>query len=182
MARLIGLAVLVLLLLPTPRVGAASGCTFVLGFAGLAATVPQVGRCLDDEAHNPANGDAIQHTTGGLLVWRKADNWTAFTDGARTWIAGPYGLVRRANSQRFSWEAPAGAPGPLAVVLATFRTDDSPAGPPAPLPVTPALAARLTALAAPTPGSATGPVPPYALLVQSDGGLPANLLFSLLPG
>jgi hypothetical protein len=41
---------------------------------------------------------------GGLLVWRKADNWTAFTDGYRTWINGPAGIQQRLNTQRFSWE------------------------------------------------------------------------------
>ena len=47
----------------------------------------------------------LQQTTGGLLVWRKADNWTAFTDGYRTWINGPNGLVQRLNTERFEWEA-----------------------------------------------------------------------------
>jgi hypothetical protein len=71
----------------------------------------QVGGCLDSEGHNPANGDALQHTSGGLLVWRKADNWTAFTDGYHTWVNGPRGLQERLNSQRFQWEAnPDGLP------------------------------------------------------------------------
>ena len=101
----------------TPPAGgvpaASSGCRFVLGFATIAADLPQVvGGCAGDEQHNPANGDALQHTTtGGLLVWRKADNWTAFTDGYHTWINGPYGLAERLNTQRFTWEAnPAGLP------------------------------------------------------------------------
>jgi probable HAF family extracellular repeat protein len=87
-------------------------CGFVLGFAALHAALPAVvGDCLDDEGHNPANGDALQHTTGGLLVWRKADNWTAFTDGYRTWVNGPNGLQERLNTQRFPWEAnPDGLP------------------------------------------------------------------------
>jgi hypothetical protein len=56
-------------------------------------------------------GDAIQHTTGGLLVWRKLDNWTTFTDGFHTWVNGPYGLQERLNDQRFGWEAnPDGLP------------------------------------------------------------------------
>ncbi|MGI8916518.1 MAG: hypothetical protein ACR2JY_22560 [Chloroflexota bacterium] len=79
---------------------------FVLGFAHMQAMLPlQVGQCLDNEQHNPANGDAIQHTTGGLLVWRKSDNFTAFTDGAWTWVNGPKGMEYRPNSERFSWEA-----------------------------------------------------------------------------
>ena len=35
---------------------------------------------------------------------RKADNWTAFTDGYRTWINGPNGLEQRLNTERFEWE------------------------------------------------------------------------------
>jgi hypothetical protein len=91
---------------------AAPGCQFVLGFAALhdsLATI--VGDCLDDEQHNPANGDALQHTTHGLLVWRKADNFTAFTDGYRSWVNGPNGIQERLNTQRFAWEAnPGGLP------------------------------------------------------------------------
>ena len=92
---------------------AVAGCQFVLGFATIAGDIPQVvGGCADDEQHNPANGDALQHTTtGGLLVWRKADNWTAFTDGFHTWINGPHGIAERLNTQRFTWEAnPSGLP------------------------------------------------------------------------
>ncbi|MCL5946618.1 MAG: hypothetical protein M1298_01145 [Chloroflexi bacterium] len=101
------LSTLVSLFAITPaQAFAAPSCQFVLGFAVLDAMIPQqVGQCLDNEQHNPVNGDAIQHTTGGLLVWRKADNWTAFTDGYRTWINGPYGLEERLNTQRFAWEA-----------------------------------------------------------------------------
>jgi hypothetical protein len=44
------------------------------------------------------------------MVWRKADNWTAFTDGYRTWLNGPLGLQSRLNTECFSWETcPAGA-------------------------------------------------------------------------
>src|SRR5207248_7455861 len=88
----------------------AAACGFALGFQALHDRAPEiVGACVDDESHDPATGDAIQHTTahhgrGGLLVWRKSDNWTAFTDGARTWIDGPYGLQQRLNSERFDWE------------------------------------------------------------------------------
>jgi hypothetical protein len=93
-----------------------NGCAFTLGFGQLAAQIPQqVGSCLADEAHNPDNGDALQPTSGGMLVWRKADNWTAFTDGYQTWINGPNGLVRRLNTERCVFEggtAPCGAPAP----------------------------------------------------------------------
>jgi hypothetical protein len=89
----------------------ADGCRFILGFATLHDLLPRVvGQCVDDEQHNPTNGDGLQHTTGmagagGLLVWRKADNWTAFTDGYRTRINGPAGLAKRPNTRRFAWEA-----------------------------------------------------------------------------
>jgi hypothetical protein len=107
--RLIVVFAVVLGLLPSvARAQSAPACQFVLGFAALQAMLPAVvGNCVDDEQHNPDNGDALQHTTVGLLVWRKADNWTAFTDGYRTWINGPNGLVERLNSWRFPWEADA---------------------------------------------------------------------------
>lgn len=92
-------------LLGIPQPTFAANCTYVLGFKALHDLRPSVvGDCLVDEHHNPQNGDGLQETSGGLLVWRKADNWTAFTDGYRTWINGPYGLQERLNSQRFSWE------------------------------------------------------------------------------
>ena len=110
------LAVLVVGLLSTALATApaaqAAGCRFVLGFATLHGIIPGIiGNCLNNEQHDPTNGDALQHTTNGLLVWRKADNFTAFTDGYRTWVNGPRGLEERLNSQRFAWEAnPGGFP------------------------------------------------------------------------
>ncbi|MFN8523845.1 MAG: neutral zinc metallopeptidase [Chloroflexota bacterium] len=90
-----------------PR-GAEAACEFRLGFRSLRDQIPErVGQCLENEHFNTQNGDSLQRTTGGLLVWRKVDNWTAFTDGARTWINGPFGLQSRLNSERFSWEQPA---------------------------------------------------------------------------
>ena len=95
----------------SPAPANAAGCQFVLGFKTLHDLIPDtVGQCLVDEHHNAANGDDLQETTawhgkGGLLAWRKADNWTAFTDGATTWINGPSGLQKRTNADRFSWEA-----------------------------------------------------------------------------
>ena len=80
-------------------------CTFLLGFATLHDQLPTIiGNCTDDASYNPQNGDAFQHTANGLLVWRKADNVTAFTDGYHTWINGPEGLAERLNSERFPWE------------------------------------------------------------------------------
>ena len=78
---------------------------FVLGFAALAEQIPEiVGEPLENEHHDPASGDTHQRTTTGLMVWRKADNWTAFTDGYRTWINGPRGLESRLNTERLPWE------------------------------------------------------------------------------
>ena len=80
---------------------------FKLGFKALADQIPHiVGEPLEDERHSPTNGDSLQRTTKGLMVWRKADNWTAFTDGHRTWISGPLGLQERSNDARFGWESP----------------------------------------------------------------------------
>lgn len=85
---------------------AAAACRFVLGFAVVAGELPRVvGQRLDDERRDPASGDALRHTTTGLLVWRKADNFTAFTDGFHTLVAGPNGIEERQNTQRFAWEA-----------------------------------------------------------------------------
>jgi len=105
------------MLLTLPSVGpawaqASPTCAFVLGFATLHGLIPSVvGGCVDNEQHNPSNGDALQHSAGGLLVWRKADNFTAFTDGSHSWVNGPNGVQERLNSQRFAWEAnPEGLP------------------------------------------------------------------------
>lgn len=94
-------------LLSAPSTTHAANCTFELGFKTLHDLIPNVtGACLENEHHNPKNGDGLQATERGLLVWRKADNWTAFTDGYRTWINGPKGLQERLNTQRFAWEKP----------------------------------------------------------------------------
>ena len=111
------LPVLALTALPTQ----AADCQFILGFATLKALIDEaegpdkVGECLEDQRFNPANGDALQQTTGGLLVWRKLDNWTAFTDGYRTWINGPHGLQARLNTETFDWEAAPPTPTPTPV-------------------------------------------------------------------
>ncbi len=113
---------------------------FKLGFKALADQIPEVvGTPLEDEHFNLANGNAEQRTSKGLLVWRKADNWTAFTNGSITWINGPYGVQSRLNTERYPWEqdpptlaspapiqpAPQPAPAP------------SPAPSPSPAPVVP---------------------------------------------
>ena len=97
-------ALVLFLLMPTSV--AATECQFVLGFKTIRDLIGHeiVGECLQNQ-HHGANGDGLQQTTGGLLVWRKADNWTAFTDGYRTWINGPNGLVQRLNTEFLLWEA-----------------------------------------------------------------------------
>jgi peptidoglycan/xylan/chitin deacetylase (PgdA/CDA1 family) len=113
----------------------ASACEFSLGFRALRDAIPDlVGQCLDDESHDPASGDGRQRTTahhgqGGLLVWRKADNWTAFTDGATTWISGPYGLESRANGDCLWWEACPGQAAPAVPVSADEVVRGDPARP-----------------------------------------------------
>jgi len=77
---------------------------FRMGFGTLAELIPEVvGRPIENE-HPDIEGNTVQRTTTGLMVWRKADNWTAFTDGDRTWVNGPLGLQVRGNEERFPWE------------------------------------------------------------------------------
>ena len=111
--RLLPLAtLLVLTTRPAAAAAPSSSCQFVLGFAALHdADPPAVGACTDNQTF-AANGDSIQHTTRGMLAWRKADNWTAFTDGYQTWVNGPDGLQQRLNSERFPWEGPEPSPTP----------------------------------------------------------------------
>lgn len=101
---LAGVGALLSLWLPGPALAAAAPCDFRLGFKAIHDQLPaQVGACLDNETYN-SSGDSVQHTAGGMLAWRHADNWTAFTDGFHTWVDGPYGLQERLNSVRFPWE------------------------------------------------------------------------------
>jgi hypothetical protein len=124
--RLLIVLPLLLALLPSAAV-AQPACGFQLGFKAIAEQIPgMVGRCLEDEWHNASNGNTEQRTTahhgqGGLLVWRKADNWTAFTDGHWTWVNGPAGLQRRLNAERFAWEGDAPAAAGPAAPAATSR-------------------------------------------------------------
>jgi predicted Rdx family selenoprotein len=86
---------------------AQSAPEFRMGFETLAQLIPdKVGQPLENERFNPDTGQATQTTTNGLLVWTKATNTTAFTDGSSTWILGPLGLQVRSNDVRFSWEGP----------------------------------------------------------------------------
>ena len=109
MKRLLGLLILVASMHATtssPHASAQEPCRFVQGFATVRERIgaAKVGACLEDERVNPENGNTEQRTSGGLLVWRKVDSITAFTDGSTTWVNGPDGLQTRLNSERFSWE------------------------------------------------------------------------------
>jgi hypothetical protein len=146
LARSLAVVALAAWLLP-PGLGQAQvGCRFVLGFATLRDLIGPavVGDCLEDEYFNPANGNVEQRTSGGLLVWRKTDNWTAFTDGYRTWVNGPFGLQQRLNTERFDWETdPAPPPGSATPAPPPSVVSPSPAAQPAVDAVVRAAAAHL---------------------------------------
>ena len=93
------LAALILLALAmtlAPAAVARTVCSLTLGFKALHDLLPDVvGECVEDAQVDPATGNLTQRTTNGLLMWRKADNWTAFTDGPNTYIARPEGVVSR---------------------------------------------------------------------------------------
>jgi len=141
-----------------PSVGEAqANCVFQLGFETLRSMIPEiVGQCRENEWHNAFNGDGLQQTTGGLLVWRKCDNWTAFTNGSVTWINGPTGLVTRPNQ------------GPLFPFEATNCAPVDTAPPPAAPPP--------AATSAPAPAPAAGP---DIKLTISEGQVDAGEQFSI---
>jgi hypothetical protein len=98
--------------------------SFRLGFKLLADQIPNiVGTPIENE-HSEANGDSLQQTSTGMMVWRKADNWTAFTNGSRTWINGPSGIQDRSNDDRFPWEAPTPATVPAPSAAPTYTGQD----------------------------------------------------------
>ena len=84
-----------------PLTAAATDCQFILGFATLKALIDaaegpdKVGECLENQRFNPENGDALQQTTGGLLVWRKGrqldrlHRWLPHLDQRAIWPASP---------------------------------------------------------------------------------------------
>jgi hypothetical protein len=91
---------------PRPK-PAGPPCDFKLGFAAMRDMIGPtiVGPCIENEHFNQQNGNAEQRTTKGLLVWRKADNWMAFTDGHTTWVNGPQGALWRYNWELYCFEA-----------------------------------------------------------------------------
>jgi hypothetical protein len=114
---------------------APASCSLNPSFAPLAQGTPNVvGNCLDNGSINSGNGNVEQHTTGGLLYWRKSDSVTAFTDGTTTWLSGPFGVQSRLNSDApFDWENLGGSVATTGAALAgEVRTSvqaDPPAGP-----------------------------------------------------
>jgi len=100
-------AVVTLWLAAVPAAQARTGCSFVLGFRALHDRIPDVvGDCVENEAYSRQSGAASQQTTRGRLIWRQADNWTAFTDRSTTWVSGPGGVVPRPNETLLPGESP----------------------------------------------------------------------------
>ena len=162
MTRVVAVVTLLILVMSgaTTSTSAQEPCRFVLGFATLRDLVgPQkVGNCLEDERFNLENGNAEQRTTGGLLVWRKVDNFTAFTDGGTTWVNGPFGLQSRPNSERFSWEKDPVQPSSSSAPAAPSSGNTQPAPTATPTPRTTTNPPASAPTATPRPPTAT-PVP-----------------------
>ncbi|MCY4438271.1 MAG: hypothetical protein OXE05_13180 [Chloroflexi bacterium] len=89
-------------------------CNADYGFQAIYELIPgTVGSCMGTANYNDS-GDVVQQTANrdkndniifGLFVWRQADNRAVFTDGARTWIIDPKGVLQsRPNSEAFAWE------------------------------------------------------------------------------
>ena len=146
-------AVMLLLTGGPMRAHGQEACGFVGGFAELRGLVGEqrVGACLENEHYNLENGNAEQRTTGGLLVWRKVDNFTAFTDGGTTWINGPNGLQSRPNHERLAWERDPVVP-----------TGAQPAATPRPLPTPPAAMTGMPTASSTESSSGIIPMPPFA--------------------
>lgn len=106
MRRLLTLVLLTTWLVPAAaQAQVAPDCRFTLGFQTFHDLLPDIiGSCLSDVTASPSAGNTQQQTTGGLLVWRKATNSMAFTDGSSTIIESRLGLEQRPNACRFAWE------------------------------------------------------------------------------
>lgn len=173
------LALVPMLLAASPVHAQATGCQFVLGFATLHGMIAAAtGDCTQDQ-HFALNGDALQETTRGLMVWRKADNWTAFTDGYHTWINGPKGLQQRLNTERFPWEPPPPPPrtapaGALALPCFTTASGDC-------LHADPSVVPALTVLKTLTYGQWEENVAAQFGVPVALGDLSPSLLGSTLP-
>ena len=91
---------------PPPAPVAQGPCSFQLGFAFLHSVLNGVdGNCVANEQPNPANGDSLQPTQNGLMVYQKSTNTMRWTNGFRTSTYSQCGLQQRLNTQTFAWEA-----------------------------------------------------------------------------
>ena len=114
----LGISLLGLALAACGSSRSAASCRFAGGFATLHSAIPtEVGDCKDNESYT-AGGDAVQHTTHGVLTWHKADNQTAFTNGADTWALGPAGVQKVSGppATQSTPAAPSSQPKPAAPV------------------------------------------------------------------
>ncbi|HEX2923246.1 MAG TPA: hypothetical protein VHS28_04380, partial [Chloroflexota bacterium] len=163
---LIALVFAFVALLATDSLGLAqTSPQFRASFKALADMIPNVvGAPTENEYWDP-NGNVVQHTSTGMMVWRASDRWTAFTNGNITWIMGPYGLQSRSNSDLYPWEVV--PPGPTPAHQQTSPTTDQynpyelppiPTAPPTPVP---AAATPVPPQPTATPAPASGPAPTY---------------------
>ena len=96
-------------------------CQYIRDFKRLHDLAPDsIGACISRRVFS-SNGDVVQYTINGLVVHRKVDNWTAFTNGHVTLIDGPRGLVSRSNDERFPWERDTAASPPLDLAAPASR-------------------------------------------------------------
>jgi hypothetical protein len=71
----------------------------------VAGMIPNlVGTCVSTQQVSDPQGDTMQETSNGLLTWSSATNIVEFTNGERTWVYGPYGLVMRDATTSYPWE------------------------------------------------------------------------------
>ena len=132
-------------------ISAQGACFFTLGFLALHDLIPGiVGDCRENEHFEASTGNSLQATTGGLMVWRKADNRTVFTNGVTTWLNGPYGVQARPNAgPAFAWESV--GPGPGQVDSSAPDPAAQAGSVPAFAPLGPAATPRLAAPVIPAP-------------------------------
>ena len=108
MARILilSLAVALVAFLRPAHAQAAPSCRFVHGFEVFHdAHASLIGACVSDEGH-AANGDGIQYTSNGYLVWTKATNAVRFVPKGH---GDPFA---DRFSQSPSWEKSSGSPVP----------------------------------------------------------------------
>jgi hypothetical protein len=137
---------------PAPALSAQSPCQFVLGFAAFRDMIGRdtVGECIENQrtitalsqdehvqgsfSFRVSQGNVVQKTTNGLLVWQSSDNSTAFVNGTYAWLLmEPSGLR--------SGPFPEQASPPAAAPLPTGPAPQASA-PPAPRPPDPQLEAQ----------------------------------------